>query len=335
MRRNGLERQRAKSHFPPDAAARRMLLRIPTAPPEETVSSARRRLTDPKAVWDSVSYVYVVDDERHLLGVVSIKELLRSDGMQAMRAFAKRNLAVVHPHSDVRVAAARAIARGVKMLPVVDHDGTLMGAVGTDEILSTLEAEHVRSVLSASGLAATRARFSEVIAARLPQLIAWRTPWLVVGLFGGMLATLLVDGFRQDLESVIALAFFIPVIVYMGDAVGTQTQTIYVRSLALEALDKRHYFAREVAVDATMGLVSALLIGPFALLLTGMPQVAAIVSLSMFLVMVAAGPVAIAIPELLRKFGRDPAVGGGPFTTIVQDLLSLSIYFAVASWLLI
>lgn len=304
---------------------------IPSAGFEETVEAVRKRLLSPRAKWDSVNYVYVLDGKRRLKGVLSIKELLRVGGKVRMETFVKKNLAVVHPHSHVQVAAARAITHGVKALPVVDDDGVFLGVVGTDAILKTLEHEHVKDLLTFSGLHGG-GRLVDVLNAKLIQLIEWRTPWLLTGLFGGMLATSIVSAFHEQLESVIALAFFIPVMVYMGDAVGHQTQTLFIRGIALGHIKLGAYLRREIVVDAAIGVVSAIVLSSFAWLWTQSLLVTWVVGISLFLNILKAGAVAILLPVVLLKFKRDPAIGGGPFTTIVQDILSLLIYFAVASW---
>jgi magnesium transporter len=162
-------------------------------------------------------------------------------------------------------------------------------------------------------------------------LIEWRTPWLIAGLFGGMLATSIVSAFDHHLEEVLALAFFIPVMVYMGDAVGHQTQTLFIRGIALEHVKLNEYLRREVLVDAVIGLLAASILMVFAWVFTSSLIVTWVVGISLFLNILKAGVVAIMLPVALMKLKRDPAIGGGPFTTIVQDLLSLLIYFAVAS----
>lgn len=310
-----------------------MLKRIPTARPNETVAEAKERLLDPSAAWDAVNYVYILDSKNHLTGVASIKELLGSKPNGLMGQFeknGKRAMTMVHPHSQLPVVAARAIVGGVKALPVVDTNNVFLGIIGTDTILKTLEHEHVRSLLSLSGWH-SHITFLDVITARITKVIMWRTPWLVAGLFGGMVATGIVGAFEKGLTQVIELAFFMPIIVYMASAVGTQTQTIFIRNLAIEKVRIRTYAIRELIVDVVIGITAALIIFPFAWLVTGATAIAFVVSLALLLVILIAGAVALTIPLILMRFKLDPSVGSGPFTTIIQDILSLIIYFTVAT----
>lgn len=328
------EKKRDFSHFHASEAARNMLVKVPTALAHETAGAVRARLLETAASYDTVIYIYVLDAGGRLKGAASIKELLRAEAATPMSRFEKKELAVVHPRSRLPAVAARAITHNVKALPVVDDDRVFLGVVGTDAILRTMEAEHVRHVLTTAGLR-TRASFVDVVNAKLSDLIRWRTSWLIAGLFGGMIATLIVKSFSRDLEDAIALAFFIPVMVYMGDAVGTQTQTLFVRGLSLGHINVKRYVVREIASDVVIGLVISLLLTLFAWASAGSPAVAAIVGFSLFVIVSTAGLMAIAISQLLVKFKRDPAIGGGPFATIIQDILSLFIYFAIASAFLI
>lgn len=285
------------------------------------------------AQWDTISYIYILDGQKRFTGVISIKELCAAPADQRMGAHTKSRLISVHPNTSLRSAAAKAIAHGIKVIPVTDAHGVWQGVIDTDTLLATLEHEHIRDVLHLSGVH-KQASMVDLTTSRLRQLIAWRTPWLLVGLFGGMLMTSITDAFRADLERVLALAFFIPVIVYMGDAVGTQAQTLYIRAIALAEVKPLRYITRECIVDGWMGLISAACMFPFAWFITQSVDVTIVITISVFLVMLIAGPIGIIIPELLRKAKRDPAVGGGPFTTIIQDVVSLLLYFFIASaWL--
>lgn len=307
-----------------------MLTRIPTAKLGETVEDVRARILDPKATWDTVSYVYVLDERKHLEGVLSIKELLRAKPETLMKKFDRKTLVTVHAHAHASTVANRAVHHGLKAIPIVDDDRVFLGVVGTDAILDTLEREHSKHILSFSGVK-TNVSFLDVVSARTWKLIQWRTPWLIAGLFGGMVATSLVAAFSVKLEETISLAFFIPVIVYMGAAVGNQTQTIFIRSLVVEKFDTKTYILKEIVVDLAMGLFAAIAIYVFAFLFTRSMDVAMVVSGALFVVMATAGVIGVAIPLVLLRLRLDPSVGGGPFTTIIQDLLSLLIYFGVAT----
>lgn len=166
---------------------------------------------------------------------------------------------------------------------------------------------------------------------KITSLILERLPWLVLGLIGGIVVTIIVSKFEEIISKNIALAFFLPVIVYMSDAIGTQTETIYVRKLAKFRDNFFQYFVKELLLGLTFGLIFGLLLAIFAKLWLNLDQVALSVGLAMFINGAIAPIVALAVPELIFKRHEDPALGAGPFTTLVQDLISLLVYLSVAT----
>lgn len=172
--------------------------------------------------------------------------------------------------------------------------------------------------------------------AREPEtfLVLHRLPWLVVGLLGGMLATLIASRFETLIATNINLAFFIPVIVYMADAVGSQTETIYVRNLAKKQISFLSYALKEFVLGVLLGSFFGIMVAIFSYFWFKNAATSITVGLAMFASMAIAPVVALIVPTILQKYKYDPAVGAGPFTTIMQDLLSLLIYFSIASFIL-
>jgi magnesium transporter len=158
-------------------------------------------------------------------------------------------------------------------------------------------------------------------------------PWLLVGLAGSMLAAIVVSRFQRVLESNMAVAFFVPAIVYLADAIGTQTEAIVVRSLSLSRLSLRHLFLDELRTGMLIGTALGVLAFPLVAFAFGDLRLA--VSVAAILV---AGSLATSIglllPWLLQRVGSDPALGSGPVATIIQDVLSILVYFAIATWIL-
>ena len=170
---------------------------------------------------------------------------------------------------------------------------------------------------------------------RLKQLVIERLPWLVIGLGIGFLTSIYISNYKNILASNISLAFFIPIIVYMSDAVGTQTETIFVRDLTEHRANFLKYLKKEFSLGLVMGAVLGLMIGLFAFFWLRNMKVAMTVGLAMLINVMIAPVVATVIPELLFKERQDPALGAGPFTTVLQDFISLMIYFLVASVILL
>lgn len=175
---------------------------------------------------------------------------------------------------------------------------------------------------------------AELVNAKLLDLIKLRFPWLVIGLLGGLLASFVVSKFELSLRENIALAFFIPIMAYMSDAIGTQTETVFIRALTDLKFNIAKYITREILVGVILGSVFGFMSGVAAFVIAGSFRVSIAVGISLFLSMTVATGLACITPIILRSFKQDPAVGSGPFTTAVQDVVSLTVYFTVASLIL-
>ncbi len=162
-------------------------------------------------------------------------------------------------------------------------------------------------------------------------LIWFRLPWLVVGLFGGVVTSIIVSKYETILQEHVRLAFFIPVIVYLSDAVGTQTETIYIRNLKGKVSKFSKYFVKETLFGMSLGSIFGITLGAFSYWWLQDWEVSATVAIATFVNVTIAPILAVLIPTILVREHSDPALGAGPFATILQDLLTLLIYFAVAS----
>lgn len=165
-------------------------------------------------------------------------------------------------------------------------------------------------------------------------LLRLRLPWLVVGLLLGLLAPLLVARFETVLAENLHLAFFLPIMVYLSGAVGVQTETIYVRNVDKHRAKFGLYASKELALGLALGAILGSLMGLFAYLWLHDQVVALTVGIAMAINVAIAPIVALTTAYFLHKEHSDPALGAGPFTTVIQDIMSLAIYFIVASIIL-
>ena len=163
--------------------------------------------------------------------------------------------------------------------------------------------------------------------------LAHRLPWLALGLMGAMLAAGLVSAFEDALRENVLLAFFVPAVVYMADAVGTQTETVVIRAITL-GVPLRVIARRELLSGAVIGCVLASAFFVFAAAVWGDTRVALAVAVALMLSASIATAVAMVLPYVLDRTGVDPAFGAGPIATVIQDLLSLAVYFLAAAALL-
>lgn len=166
---------------------------------------------------------------------------------------------------------------------------------------------------------------------RISFLLKLRLPWLFLGLLGGIITTLFIGQFEKLLAEKVELAFFIPIIVYIADAVGTQTEDIYIRNLAKQKVQFVKYFSKELVLGIVLGTIFGICTGAFAFLWLKNLSIAFSVGLAMLASVSVATMVALVIPNLFYREHSDPAVGAGPLKTVIQDFITIIIYFLVAT----
>lgn len=306
--------------------------RVPTATPDENATTVLRHLRG--GAWDTINYIYITNDYRKLLGVVSLRELLVAPSHQKMSDIMKTELVVAHPHSEPARAGILAIQHAVKAIPVVTlGEGTLVGAVPADRIMRILHEEHTEGFLRLSGIQRGHPVVN-IFQTSVFRLTKFRLPWLVIGFGGGIIATLVTGFFEETLRNHLALVFFVPIMVYMSGAVATQTETLYVRGLSLRPTHFFKHLRHEFLVGLLIGLCMAVLMYIFAALWVGEQRIALAVGLAMFVNISLATVIAHIIPTLLYWIKKDPALGAGPFANVVSDVVSLLIYFSITALLL-
>lgn len=166
-------------------------------------------------------------------------------------------------------------------------------------------------------------------------MIEHRLPWLAVGFVGGIGAILISARFEALIAKNIQLAFFIPIIVYMADAMGHQAESVFVRNLGREKVKFTLYLIKEFTLGVILGSIFGFVIGLFAYFWFHSVETALTVGYAMLITMSLSPLVALTIPEIIWKEHRDPAVGAGPFATVIQDICSLLIYFSIATVVLL
>ena len=270
---------------------------------------------------------------RRLVGVVRAERLLTARDDASLACIMERPLAVAAEDDDLERLALQAAVRGRRSVALVDEGGGFLRFVGPEEIIAVLSREHEEDLARLGGFMAradgARSAAEESVRPRL-----WhRLPWLAIGLLGAMASAGLVGSFEEELRRHVLLAFFIPAVVYMADAVGTQTETVVIRGMAL-GVSLRTIARRELLTGLIIGCLLASVFLVFARVFWGDARVAAVVALSLLVSASIATVIAMTLPYALQRLGRDPAFGSGPLATVIQDLLSVAAYFAVALALL-
>lgn len=305
-------------------------LRVPVCGPTDTAEDVLALLRATR--HESVADVAVCTDRRtpsELLGLVPLGVLLAAPTGTRAVELVDADPPVVALGHDSEQAAWKAVRHGESSLAVVDQDGLFHGLVPSSRLLGLLLNAHDEDFARLGGYLASsrtaRVAMEEPVARRL-----WhRLPWLVLGLAGAALSAWFVGLFEGRLTADVQLAFFIPGVIYLADAVGTQTEALIVRGLSV-GTSLRTSLRLEALTGPMLGLLLAAVGWPAIWLALGDAGIATTVSIALVAACSTATVVAAVLPVLMARSGRDPAFGSGPLATVVQDLLSLVIYFVAA-----
>lgn len=308
-------------------AAAHATSRVPVAPPDRAVDDVLRDLRG--QAFDSAAIVAVCVDGR-LVGLATLERLLAAPRDAVLGDVMDPDPPVVAPQADPEQAVWRSLQHGESGLAVVGDGRRFLGIIAPNRLISILVDEHAEDLARLGGFLrgaeSARAASTESLRRRL-----WhRLPWLAVGLVGAMISAAIVSAFDTQLAANLLVAFFVPGIVYLADAVGTQTETIAIRGLSA-GVGIRHVLGREVLTGLIVGAILGVVMFPVIALVWGDVAVATAVAVAVLAASTIATLVALVLPWLLARVGRDPAFGSGPLATVVQDLLTIVLYFAIVA----
>jgi magnesium transporter len=304
-----------------------MTISVPMAQPDETVGVALKRLRELKP--EEASHLYLIDEASVLTGQVPIERLIAAAPETRLGDLRGDPPVEVRLDDDAELVALLAVERHDGDVAVVDYKRGLIGAIPIGRLLRLLHEEHVDEILRRGGVGAGHPLPAE--AHETIRAFKARMPWLSLGLLGGMLAGGVASIFEESLKREVTLAFFLPLVVYMADAIGTQTETILVRRMVYGRVSLFTQLWRE----ASLGLLIGLTIGGAAWiglwLLDGRGHVATVVALTILCSSIVATLIASLLPWMLDRLDIDPAMASGPVATVLQDLLSVAIYLGIAT----
>lgn len=275
---------------------------------------------------DTVHAVYVVNDNEILVGTLSLKKLLtakRTDNISELYRPIEHSVLSTVPAEDVANIMQK---YDLFILPVVNAAGELLGRITLDDVVDFIREEAERDYQLASGLT------DEVeIDDSVYEVTRARIPWLVIGLFGGLIVAVIIGKNEEDIKLVPALAFFIPLIAAMAGNVGVQSSAIVVQSLAShrkpENIGKK--LIKELSVGLFNGLILSVVMYGAGLFLGYDQLITLTVSISLLTVIVFASLFGTFIPLMLNRFKIDAALATGPFITTANDVIGLIIYFQI------
>lgn len=315
---------------PFEIASRHASAQVPIARPDARARTLKSALDG--QTFECASHIVVAEGER-FLGVLRIEDLLAAADDVRVEQLMDPDAPTIHPGVDQEKAAWHAVAHNEAALSVVDENGRFVGLIPPYQLLTVLLQEHDEDIARLGGFLKQSSTARMASEEPLYRRFWHRLPWLLLGLAGALLAADIVSWFESQLEHKVLLAFFIPGIVYLADAVGTQTETVVVRGLSV-GVQMSRIIGLELLTGLGIGLALSAVAAPVVYLRWHDPDVALSVGLAILATCSTATLIAMSLPWLLDRLNLDPAFGSGPLATVIQDLLSIFMYFMIARWIL-
>jgi magnesium transporter len=338
--------------YPPDSAGGIMTTEFIAVSEEmtvdEAIETARRRADDA----EMFNYLYALDEDNRLSGVMAMRQLLQADSQDQIRDVAVRDVVSVRIDDDQEEVAKKLNRYNLLALPVVDHQDHMRGIITVDDAVGILEQEATEDIYKQAGISPYEELEAER-SIRLTRASFWtnfslRIPWLSIVFVGTLLTASSVSLFQEYLKQYVELAYFMPVIAAMGGNVGAQSTTIFVRGLTLGQIDTGQFWKPLLAELYKTGLGVGLFFGVLLGLSSWTWQLyvgghapggfaldfGIAVGVSMFLAILAASVNGFFIPWIVSVVGADPATASNPLLTTVQDIVGIVIYFTCAGFFL-
>lgn len=315
-------------HYEDDTAGAIMTTEYVSIVANQTVRSAMYVLKNEALAAETIYYIYVVDQENRLVGVISLRDLIVNDDDVMILDIMSERVISVHVGDDQEDVAQTFRDYDFLALPVTDYDDHLLGIVTVDDIIDVIDDEAASDY---SGLAGVNV---EEVSENPVKSAGRRLPWLITLLFLGMATASLISHYEELVSEASILAVFISLITGTAGNAGTQSLAVAVRRLAMND-DKQNSFLRTVISEVLTGLVTGAITGLtiFAIvsIWKGNPILGFVIGMAMMCAITVANLAGSLIPMLMDRLGFDPAVASGPFITTLSDLTSVLIYFNIAS----
>ena len=281
---------------------------------------------------DEIYYVYVVDDDERLRGVLPLKKLITNPSVSKIKHVMQKDPIAVHDSDSIEEVAETIEKYDLVALPVVDSIGRLVGRITVDDVMDEVREQAERDYQLASGISQDVEASDNIFTQT-----AARLPWLLIGMIGGLSNSIILGGFETGIATNPKMALFIPLIGGTGGNVGIQSSAIVVQGLANNTLKEGNIFAqvlKESVVSIINASIISLVVFVYNFFMLGDRAITASVSLSLFAVVLFASIFGTLVPLLLDKMKVDPALATGPFITISNDIIGMLIYMFIASALM-
>ena len=276
-----------------------------------------------------IYYVYVVDNEERLKGVLPLQKLITNPSVSKIRHVMKKDPIAVRDSDSIEEVTETIEKYDLVALPVIDSIGRLVGRITIDDVMDEVREQHERDYQLASGISQDVETSDNIFTQT-----AARLPWLLIGMIGGLSNSVILGGFEANLATNPKMALFIPLIGGTGGNVGIQSSAIVVQGLANNSLKEGEIFP-QIMKEGIVSIINASIISLvdfiYNFLMLGDKAITISVSLSLFTVVMFASIFGTVVPLLLDKMKIDPALATGPFITISNDIIGMLIYMFIAS----
>ena len=316
--------------YPPDTAGGRMTPEFIAIPPTLTVAVAMRQIRAQAPDAEQIYYIYVVDRADRLMGVVSLRDLVMADPQRRIDEVMRRQVIRVPAEVDQEAAARLLMEHDFLALPVVASDGRLLGVLTADDLADVLEEEATEDIERLGG---SEPLDEAYLRASLGQIFRKRVVWLMVLFLAGTYTTAVLQTFSNTLDQVVALAFFIPLLIGTGGNVGSQIVTTVVRAMAVGDIsygDLWRVWRREILLGGCIGLVMGTAMFVRALTMGVDFHIGVIVAAAALIIVGWSASIAAILPIILRRLRIDPAVVSAPLITTLVDGTGLFLYLTIA-----
>jgi magnesium transporter len=319
--------------YPEESLGRLMTPDYVAVRPDWTAAEALDHLRRNGKDSETINVLYVTDHVGRLTGRIDLRRLILAEPAARCADLMDESVISVHAYAD-REEAVRLVEKyDLSVLPVVDSAGILLGIVTVDDVIDVAEEEATEDF---HGIGAVEPIEKPLRDAPVTLLYNRRIGWLVTLVFVNILSGLVIAFYEETIERVIALVFFLPLLIASSGNAGSQAATLMVRGLAtgdVEPRDWARMLAKELAVAAGLGVTMAGAVWLLGLFRSGL-EVAAVVAMTMVLVVVVGSLIGLSLPFLLSRLGLDPAVSSTPLITSVADITGVFIYLGIATWYL-
>ncbi len=293
-----------------------------------TAKDAIRKIRSLSKKHLAVSYAYVVDDEKHLIGVLNMRDLMIAESKQSVGSIMQEDVFSIHCFIDIQDAANELAKRKYFAAPVVDSENHIIGVIKAERLIKGVQQESAQDIQKMFGVSGEEKPFSSIFFSLKKRLF-----WLHINLVTAFMAAAVVALFEDVIAKITILAVFLPVVAGQGGNAGAQSLAVVMRGIVMREIPKgkvRQLIFKEGGLGAINGLIIGVVTAGVAWLWNGNPFLGLVIGLGMFFNLICAGLSGASIPLIMKKIGIDPAQSSSIILTTVTDILGFFAFLGFA-----